>query len=191
MSEPAVPRIPRYITKPPIKRILKKAGIIRIARDVDKEIYDIVVEYTQKILFTTLVFTDHAPRKTIQLADLLAGLRKNNQNVVVDFKKPTNSRPGATGSSSSADDSVRTQKRPLFPGQEIPFNNFKDLCKSLVKEKGQEYRFAAWVFAYLQYAAESYTYELAILAKKCAFHANQRKTIRAADFRLARELRGW
>ena len=71
--------VKRFITKPPIKRILKKANISRVSKDVDESIYEILVEYTEKILQTTLVFTDHAPRKTIQMTDLEAGFKQNNQ----------------------------------------------------------------------------------------------------------------
>ena len=39
----------RHITKPPIKRILKKTGIKRISKDVDSAIYSIIVDYTTRI----------------------------------------------------------------------------------------------------------------------------------------------
>ena len=181
-SEPNSARA-RFITKPPIKRILRKANITRISHDVDQAIYNLIVEYTAKILEATVVFTDHAPRKTIQILDLEAGLRQNHQCLAVKLKK--------TLRRSTDEASPGHNKRSVFPGQEIPFNNFKELCKSIVKEKGHEYRFAAWVFALLQYAVETYTYDIALLARKCALHSNNRKTLRASDLYLARELRGW
>ena len=172
----------RFITKPPIKRILKKANISRISKDVDTTIYDLLVDYTAKILHTTLVFTDHAPRKTIQMADLEAGFQQNDQRLAVKLKKPMKK---------ISDTLAKTPKKILFPGQEIPFNNFKELCKNIVNQDGKEYRFGSWVFIFLQYVVETYIYELSVLARKCALHSNQRKTVRAADFYLARNLRGW
>ena len=174
--------VKRFITKPPIKRILKKANISRVSKDVDESIYEILVEYTEKILQTTLVFTDHAPRKTIQMTDLEAGFKQNNQQLVIKLKKPLKK---------VSDNLVKTPKTILFPGQEIPFNNFKELCKNIVNQDGKEYRFGSWVFIFLQYVVETYIYDLSVLARKCALHANQRKTVRATDFYLARNLRGW
>ena len=172
----------RFITKPPIKRILKKANIARISKDVDEAIYKLLVEYTTKILQTTLVFTDHAPRKTIQMTDLEAGFQQNSQRLAIKLKKPVKK---------LSDSSSKTPKTVLFPGQEIPFNNFKEMCKNIVNQEGKEYRFGSSVFIFLQYVVESYIYDLSILASRCALHANQRKTVRASDFYLAQELRGW
>ena len=172
----------RFITKPPIKRILKKANISRISKDVDEAIYKLLVEYTAKILQTTLVFTDHAPRKTIQMTDLEAGFQQNNQRLAIKLKKPLKK---------VSDTPVKSPKTILFPGQEIPFNNFKELCKNIVNKNEKEYRFGAWVFVFLQYVVETYIYELSVLAAQCASHANHRKTVRASDFYLARNLRGW
>ena len=174
--------VERLITKPPIKRILKKAHISRISRDVDPTIYEFLVDYTEKILHTTMVFTDHAPRKTIQMSDLEAGFQQNNQQLVVKLKKPLKK---------ISDAMTKSPKTILFPGQEIPFNNFKELCKSIVNQDGKEYRFGSWVFVFLQYVVETYIYELSVLARQCALHANGRKTVRSADFYLARNLRGW
>ena len=151
-------------------------------KDVDKAIYDLLVAYTTKILHSTLVFTDHAPRRTIQMADLEAGFTQNNRRLAVKLKKPFKKIPAPPS---------KTPKMILFPGQEIPFNNFKELCKSIVNQEGKEYRFGSWVYIFLQYVVETYVYELSILAKQCALHANQRKTVRADDFYLARNLRGW
>ena len=184
---PSPNALERFVTKPPIKRILKKANISRISKDVDEAIYNLLVEYTTKILRTTLVFTDHAPRKTIQMLDLEAGFQQNNQRLAIKLKKPLKK-------ISSDNNPVKIPKTPktiLFPGQEIPFNNFKELCKNMVNQNGKEYRFGAWVFVFLQYVVETYIYELSLLAGQCALHANQRKTVRAADFYLARNLRGW
>jgi len=172
----------RFITKPPIKRILKKANITRISKDVDEAIYTLLSDYTTKILQTTLVFTDHAPRKTIQLTDLEAGFQQNSQRLVIKLKKPLKK---------VSDNPTKTPKTILFPGQEIPFNNFKEMCKNIVNRNGKEYRFGSCVFVFLQYVVETYIYDLSLLASRCALHANQRKTVRASDFYLARHLRGW
>ena len=172
----------RFITKPPIKRILKKANITRISKDVDEVIYKLLVEYATKILQTTLVFTDHAPRKTIQMTDLESGFQQNSQRLVIKLKKPLKK---------MSENSTKTPKTILFPGQEIPFNNFKEMCKNIVNRDGKEYRFGSCVFVFLQYVVEIYIYDLSVLAARCAFHANQRKTVRASDFYLARHLRGW
>lgn len=172
----------RFITKPPIKRILKKANINRISKDVDEAIYKLLLNYTTKILQTTLVFTDHAPRKTIQMTDLEAGFQQNRQRLVIKLKKPFKK---------ASDNPTKTPKTILFPGQEIPFNNFKEMCKNIVNRNGKEYRFGSYVFIFLQYVVETYIYELSVLAARCALHANQRKTVRASDFYLAQNLRGW
>jgi len=174
----------RFISRPPIKRILKKANINRISEDVDEAVYEIAAEYTAKILGTTLIFTDHAPRKTIQLQDLEAGLRQHQLHVAVKVRKPD-------AAQKSGKEIRPTKPGLLFPNQEIPVTNFKELCKHLVKQKGQDYRFGAFVFALLQFVVENYIYDLSLLAHKCAHHANNRKTLRAADFYLARNLRGW
>ncbi len=65
------------------------------------------------------------------------------------------------------------------------------MCKNIVNRDGKEYRFGSCVFVFLQYVVEIYIYDLSVLAARCAFHANQRKTVRASDFYLARNLRGW
>jgi len=116
------------------------------------------------------------------MIDLEAGFQQNNQRLAVKLKKPLKK---------LSDNLTKTPKTILFPGQEIPFNNFKELCKSIVNQDGKEYRFGSWVFIFLQYVVETYIYELSVLARQCALHANQRKTVRAADFYLARNLRGW
>jgi len=62
--------------------------ISRISKDVETIIYDLLVDYTAIILQTTLVFTDHAHRKTIQKFDLEAGFQQNNQRLAVKLKNP-------------------------------------------------------------------------------------------------------
>lgn len=174
----------RFITRPPIKRILKKAHISRVSEDVDEAVYEITVAFAAKILGTTLVFTDHAPRKTIQLSDLEAGLRQHQLLVAVKTHKHH-----PKGTQKEKKNTIKTEL--LFPSQEIPLTNFKELCRHLVKQKGPDYRFGAFVLGLLQFVVENYIYDLSLLAHKCARHANKRKTLRATDFFLAQELRGW
>jgi histone H3/H4 len=180
----------RLITRPPIKRILKRAGIQRISHDVDAVVYEMIVDYTRRILAAATVFTEHAPRKTIQIADLEGGLQKHGQFLALGVNSTKRVVKKTTHPEEQT--SIRTPKKPAVAAQEIPHNNFKELCKTIVSENlAKNYRFAAYVFDLLQHTVEHYVYDLAILAYKCAGHANHRQTVKAADFTLAREIRGW
>nr|QBK86758.1 MAG: histone-like protein [Marseillevirus LCMAC103] len=175
------------ITRPPIKRILKRAGCTRISRDVFEVVYQQLYDYTEKILLSTAVVTDHAPRSTIQVSDLNSGFKAHGQ--LLALAPATKKKPPASKTDNAP---PKARKRAGLSGFEIPLNNFKKLCKTIVTSNDlKQFRFSEPVVKIFQSAVEIYVHDVAALALKCAEHAGKRQTVKAADFRLALAIRGW
>lgn len=65
------------ITKPALLRILRRAGVKRVSGLMYEELRGVLRSWMEKIVRDTVIFTEHARRKTVQLADLEASLSNN------------------------------------------------------------------------------------------------------------------
>lgn len=62
------------ITKPALLRILRRAGVKRVSALVYEELRGVLKAWLEDVVRSTVVFTEHARRKTVQLSDLEAAL---------------------------------------------------------------------------------------------------------------------
>lgn len=62
------------ITKPALLRILRRAGVKRVSGLVYEELRGVLKTWLETVVRSTVIFTEHARRKTVQLPDLEAAL---------------------------------------------------------------------------------------------------------------------
>lgn len=65
------------ITKPALLRVLRRAGVKRVSGLMYEELRGVLKVWMENIVRDTVIFTEHARRKTVQLQDLEAALSNN------------------------------------------------------------------------------------------------------------------
>ncbi|VDI23675.1 Hypothetical predicted protein [Mytilus galloprovincialis] len=62
-------------SKPSIRRLARRGGVKRISGLVYAEIRGVLRVYLQHVLHDTIVYTDHAKRKTVTASDVIHAVR--------------------------------------------------------------------------------------------------------------------
>ena len=65
------------ITKPALLRVLRRAGVKRVSGLMYEELRGVLKVWMENVVRDTVIFTQHARRKTVQLQDLEAALSNN------------------------------------------------------------------------------------------------------------------
>jgi len=203
------------ITKPAMKRILRRAGVKRISGLVYEELRGILKVWLEKIVRDMIVFTEYDRRKTVQNEDLEAALDANG----IALAAGINQNAKKTASLQSCNSRGKSSKKPKAPAAEgaakkphrfkpgtqalrditrqqkssdclaIPKLNFSRLVREVAQDFNADLRFAASVFGLLQLAAEDYLLDICESANLCAIHA-KRETMFPKDIQLARRIKG-
>lgn len=62
------------ISKPAIKRLAKLAGVNQMSSTVCGDVRDSLNEFVERVIKSSMIYSDHAGRKTLTHADLLCAL---------------------------------------------------------------------------------------------------------------------
>lgn len=69
------------ITKPAIRRLARRAGVKRINRQVYDTTREVLNEFLNNIIGDTIVYTEHAHRKTVSVVHVLHALKRNGRTL--------------------------------------------------------------------------------------------------------------
>lgn len=78
------------ITKPALLRILRRAGVKRVSGLLYEELRGVLKVWLEGIVKGTVIFTEHARRKTVQLSDLEASLSNSGIQLAAGLNENTN-----------------------------------------------------------------------------------------------------
>jgi len=67
------------ISKPAIRRLSKKSGISQMASSVCNDVREAITEHIEKVLKDALLYSEHANRKTVTLADVSYALKRQGR----------------------------------------------------------------------------------------------------------------
>lgn len=71
----------RGLTDGAIKRIARRAGVKRIAKEIFPEARIVVKMFLERAVKNAITYTDYKKRKTVSVSDVLNGLRRQGQNL--------------------------------------------------------------------------------------------------------------
>lgn len=63
------------LTRPSIRRLARRGGVKRLSADVYDHMREICKIYLENILQRTIIYTEHARRKTISVLDIIYALK--------------------------------------------------------------------------------------------------------------------
>ena len=69
------------ITKPAIRRLARRAGVKRISGLIYGEIRGVLKIFLQNIIRDTVVYTEHAKRKTVSCMDVVYALKRQGKTL--------------------------------------------------------------------------------------------------------------
>jgi histone H4 len=69
------------ITKPAIRRLARRAGVKRINRKVYDATRAVLNDFLNNIIGDTVVYTEHAHRKTVSVVHVLHALKRNGRTL--------------------------------------------------------------------------------------------------------------
>lgn len=200
------------ITKPAIRRILRRAGVLRISGLVYEETRGVLKTWLEKIVKDMIIFKEYDRRKTVQTEDLEAALDSNGIALAAGINQNAKKTASLQSCNSRGKSSSSTKKAPAAEGEEkkthrfkpgtvarrdiknqqkssdclaIPKLNFERLVREIAQDFEQDVRFSSPVFGLLQLAAEDYLIDIFECANLCAIHAN-RETLFPKDIQLVR-----
>ncbi len=204
------------ITKPAIRRILRRAGVKRISGLVYEELRGILKTWLEKIVRDMVIYTEYDRRKTVQNEDLEAALDSNGIALAAGINQNAKKTASLQSCNARGKSSTKKPKAPAAGGEAkkahrfkpgtqalrdirrqqkssdclaIPKLNFSRLVREIAQDFNADLRFAGSVFGLLQLAAEDYLLNICESANMCAIHA-KRETMFPKDIQLARMIKG-
>lgn len=72
------------ISNSAIRKLARKAGIKRIDKEVYKTVYNIALEYLNKLIDPIIVYTENSRRKTVQIEDVENGCKSIGRTLYTD-----------------------------------------------------------------------------------------------------------
>lgn len=203
------------ITKPAIRRVLRRAGVLRISGLVYEETRGVLKVWLEKIVKDMVIFMEYDRRKTVQTEDLEAALDSNGIALAAGINQNAKKTASLQSCNSRGKSSTKKTKAPAAEGEEkkahrfkpgtvalrdikkqqkssdclaIPKLNFERLVREIAQDFTEDARFSAPVFGLLQLAAEDYLIDIFESANMCAIHA-KRETLFPMDIQLARRIK--
>lgn len=188
------------ITKPGLRRILHRAGVVRVSTLVYEEMRSILKVQLENVLRTAVELMQYARKKTLSYEHVRTAVKLTTGKVLLVPKGIG----GETGRSSSQYTERKEKKRHAKPGavvmveirhlqksdtlllRRLPYKRF---VRELLQDYVDEVKVSANAHIALQYFGEIYLTELSQDAILCAVHG-KRKKVQSNDFMLARRIRG-
>ena len=69
------------ITKPAIRRLARRGGVVRISGLMYDEIRGVLKNFLQKVIGAALIYMEHAHRKTLSTMDVVSALKKDGKHI--------------------------------------------------------------------------------------------------------------
>ncbi len=69
------------ITKPAIRRLARRGGVKRISNLIYPEVRAALKKFLEHVLRDTVVYTEHAQRKTVMPKDVVLALKRRGQTL--------------------------------------------------------------------------------------------------------------
>ncbi|KAF5338602.1 hypothetical protein D9611_012780 [Ephemerocybe angulata] len=69
------------LTKPPARRLARRAGVKRISGFIYEEIRGDIKIYLENVIRDTLAYTDHAKRRTVAGLDVVRALKRSGRPI--------------------------------------------------------------------------------------------------------------
>jgi histone H3 len=200
------------ITKPALKRLLRRAGVKRISSSVYEKMRTLLKTHLETLVKDAVIFADNKKRKTLYVEDLEAALNINGIALAAGLNKnATKTKTLQSCSSRHVSDPISkasepgTKKKHRFrPGTvalrairyhqshsdclAIPKANFERLIREVAQEFKDGVRFAKGFFDLTQLICENYLVEISKASNLLAIHA-ARETISVKDFDLVLQIR--
>jgi histone H3/H4 len=190
------------LTKPALKRILRRGGVKRISGLIYEELRGVTAVWMGSVISQMIIFTQVNRRKTVFLEDLEAALEINgiflaagsDGKSLKSFTSRSHNHEEIKTSGKRAKPGVRAEKEikqqiehsDVLAFAKIPFERY---VRELAQDHELDLRFSPVVLDFLQLATESYLVGVCKDAHLCARHAD-RKTLFPKDIQLARRIRG-
>jgi histone H3/H4 len=197
------------ITKPAIRRLAQRAGIIRLSGKIYEKLRGIIKRYVDSVLSKAISFTTHQRRKTVKPSDLEGALQVSGQYL----EAATN--PNTSKTFNTCKTRHKSKKEPKEQSEKATHHRFKpgtvslreiryqqkhSDCfafpkvnfKRLAREIGQDYepnlRYSRKFMELFQLVVENYIIELLQSVNLCAIHEN-RQTVMPKDLELVLKIR--
>lgn len=198
------------ITKPGIKRICRRAGVLRIGGQVYEEFRGHMKVFMEDLLKNIITITEHHRRKTVTESDLESALQ------IVGIYLGAAENPNTNSTFSRVRSRTKSHKEETEPGKEVKPHKFKpgtvarrDIrhhqkhsdsfafpkanVKRLTREIAQDYtdidiRFTARFMELFQLVIETFLVKIMEAANLAALHAG-RQSVYPKDLQLAFRVR--
>ena len=69
------------ISRPAIRRLGKKGGVSQMASTVCDDVREAIMEHIETVLKDALLYSEHANRKTVTMADVSYALKRQGRNM--------------------------------------------------------------------------------------------------------------
>lgn len=202
------------ITKPALRRVLRRAGVKRISSLVYEQMRGLLKSWLETIVKDMVIIMEYARRKTISIKDLeealelhniylAAGINENAKKTASLQSCNSRGKGGSSTKKTEGEDDKKHKahrfkpgtvaKREVYKQQKnsdclaIPKQNFQRLVREIAQDYHDDTRFSSEVFDLLQLAAEDYLINLSKNALRCCLHAD-RETVQAKDFQLVKAI---
>lgn len=183
----------RGITDRAIERLVHRANVERISKDIYPVIRMYIVEYFRYLINKIIILTENCRRKTLKMLEVEETLRYTGieLGIVVNPKTKTSSIKSCAGSGKTlgkSDKSKLKLQQKYREALSIPKANFEELVREITLDYGQ-YRYSEnqSVIDILQLRVEEYIIDIcknAYIITKAA----KRNTLAASDLTAHREI---
>ena len=69
------------VTKPAIRRLARRGGVKRISGLIYEETRGVLIKFLENIIRDAVVYTTHAKRRTVSVADIVYALKRQGKTV--------------------------------------------------------------------------------------------------------------
>ncbi|KAM3137103.1 hypothetical protein pb186bvf_010831 [Paramecium bursaria] len=73
-----------HVTNGDIRRLARRGGVKRIARDTYLTTKDSILGFLNNIVRDSIVYTEHADRTTVQANDVILALKRYGRNILLN-----------------------------------------------------------------------------------------------------------
>lgn len=184
------------ITKPALKRIMHKAGVLYASGLMYEELRGVLKVRMEKLIRNAIYLADHEERKTVKVIDVIQAAEYLGLNIlgVSKIKRKKGPRRKKSDKSAFAKNKTLVEyvKKLQDPNQytlEIPYTSFNRLVREIGQYFKDKVRYTKQALMLIHQMMESYLINLMEDVLLCALHAG-RKSVYPKDVQLARRIRG-
>lgn len=184
------------ITKPALRRIMRKAGVLYSSKTIYEELKDVLKVRMRPLLRNVIIIMNNDERKIVRYTDVIhaaeyLGINILGFNGITRKKVHQRKKSGKTAYSKnnklvSHDQQLQNANQYKL---EIPFSPFSRLIQKISHELNVKTKYSKPAVMLIHQMMESYLISLMEDVNLCAIHAG-RKYVYPKDVQLARRIRG-